>query len=146
MGSSPTFGTFGSLPYLSSDAELIAVAAANAHFRRESGAGFREVRPAALLAGHHGFLVTSALEAYLSVQSNRMNEIMKTLTLIATVMLPITFIAGVYGMNFKVMPELDWPWGYAYALGLMGAVTVVTMVWFWKKGWIGSRELDIEEE
>src|SRR5207302_8341119 len=69
-------------------------------------------------------LVTSALEAYLSVQSNRMNEIMKTLTLIATVMLPITFIAGVYGMNFTHMPELGWDNGYFYALGLMGAVAV----------------------
>jgi magnesium transporter len=91
-------------------------------------------------------LVTSALEAYLSVQSNRMNEIMKTLTLIATVMLPITFIAGVYGMNFKNMPELEWPWGYAWALGLMGTVAIGTLVWFWKKGWIGSRELDLPED
>jgi magnesium transporter len=91
-------------------------------------------------------LVTSSLEAYLSVQSNRMNEIMKTLTLIATVMLPITFIAGVYGMNFKHMPELDWSWGYPYALGLMGLVTVVCFVWFWKKGWIGSRDLEVPED
>jgi magnesium transporter len=91
-------------------------------------------------------LVTSALEAYLSVQSNRMNEIMKTLTLIATVMLPITFIAGVYGMNFKNMPELEWPWGYYCALGLMGVVTVFCMIWFWRKGWIGSRELDVPED
>ena len=91
-------------------------------------------------------LVTSALEAYLSVQSNRMNEIMKTLTLIATVMLPITFIAGVYGMNFKNIPELDWPWGYPYALGLMGIVTVICLAWFWRKGWIGSRELDVPED
>ena len=91
-------------------------------------------------------LVTSALEAYLSVQSNRMNEIMKTLTLIATVMLPITFIAGVYGMNFKHMPELDWLWGYPYALGLMAAVTIFCMIWFWRKGWIGSRELDVPED
>ena len=91
-------------------------------------------------------LVTSSLEAYLSVQSNRMNEIMKTLTLIATVMLPITFIAGVYGMNFKHMPELDWLWGYPYALGLMGLVTIVCFLWFWKKGWIGSRELEVPDE
>jgi magnesium transporter len=91
-------------------------------------------------------LVTSSLEAYLSVQSNRMNEIMKTLTLIATVMLPITFIAGVYGMNFKHMPELDWVDGYAYALALMGLVTVASMIWFWRKGWIGSRDLDVPED
>src|ERR1700712_2702270 len=61
-------------------------------------------------------ITSSALEAYLSVQSNRMNEIMKTLTLISTVMLPITFIAGVYGMNFEAMPELHSPWGYPLTL------------------------------
>jgi magnesium transporter len=91
-------------------------------------------------------LVTSALEAYLSVQSNRMNEIMKTLTLIATVMLPITFIAGVYGMNFKHMPELEWHYGYFMALALMAAVAAVCLGWFWKKGWIGSRDLEVPED
>ena len=91
-------------------------------------------------------LVTSALEVYLSVQSNRMNEIMKTLTLISTVMLPITFIAGLYGMNFKLMPELEQPWGYPAALTLMLSVVVGTLFWFRHKGWIGSRELDIPEE
>ena len=84
-------------------------------------------------------LVTSALDAYLSVQSNRMNEIMKTLTLISTVMLPLTFIAGVYGMNFKAMPELEWPLGYPMALGLMLTVAVSILLWFRRKGWIGGR-------
>jgi magnesium transporter len=91
-------------------------------------------------------LVTSALEAYLSVQSNRLNDIMKTLTLIATVMLPITFIAGVYGMNFKHMPELDFVWGYPVALGLMLAVVIGCLLWFRHKGWIGNRELDVPDE
>jgi len=91
-------------------------------------------------------LVTSALEAYLSVQSNRMNDIMKTLTLISTVMLPITFIAGLYGMNFKHMPELDVMWGYPAAVGLMAAVTVGILFWFRHKGWIGKREADIPED
>ncbi len=91
-------------------------------------------------------LVTSALEAYLSVQSNRMNDIMKTLTLIATVMLPITFIAGVYGMNFKHMPELEVVWGYPVALGIMLAVVIGCLLWFRRKGWIGNRELDVPEE
>ena len=91
-------------------------------------------------------LVTSALEAYLSVQSNRMNDIMKTLTLISTVMLPITFLAGLYGMNFKHMPELDFIWGYPAAVGLMAAVTVVILFWFRHKGWIGKREADIPED
>jgi len=89
-------------------------------------------------------LVTSSLDAYLSVQSNRMNEVMKTLTLMSTVMLPLTFIAGVYGMNFKPevskwnMPELEWVFGYPFALGLMAVVGVTILFWFRHKGWIGG--------
>src|SRR5581483_8866755 len=82
------------------------------------------------LADSYRDLVTSALDAYLSVQSNRMNEVMKTLTLISTVMLPITFIAGVYGMNFEHMPELRWEYGYPYALGLMAAVALGAVLFF----------------
>jgi len=88
------------------------------------------------LAEGYRDLVTSALDAYLSVQSNRMNEIMKTLTLISTVMLPLTFIAGVYGMNFKYIPELSWPHGYAYALALMGSVAVGIVLFFRRKRWL----------
>jgi magnesium transporter len=85
-------------------------------------------------------LVTSALDAYLSVQSNRMNEIMKALTLMSTVMMPLTFIVGLYGMNFKHMPELDWIWGYPAVLVLMVVVVTGILVWFRHRGWIGSRE------
>ncbi len=81
-------------------------------------------------------LLSNALEAYLSVQSNRMNEVMKTLTLMSTVMLPLTFIAGVYGMNFEVMPELHWKYGYAYALALMAAVAFAIVQWFRHKKWL----------
>jgi magnesium transporter len=88
------------------------------------------------LADSYRDLVTSALDAYLSVQSNRMNEVMKTLTLISTVMLPITFIAGVYGMNFEHMPELRWQYGYAYALGLMLTVAIGAVLFFRHKKWI----------
>ncbi len=88
------------------------------------------------LAESYRDLVTSALDVYLSVQSNRMNEVMKTLTLISTVMLPLTFIAGVYGMNFEHMPELKWLWGYPYALGLMVAVAVFAFIWFRFKKWV----------
>jgi magnesium transporter len=90
-------------------------------------------------------LVTSALDAYLSVQSNRMNEIMKALTLTSTVMLPLSFIAGVYGMNFKGekspynMPELDWFYGYPFAITLMATVALLILLVFRYKGWIGSR-------
>jgi len=91
-------------------------------------------------------LVSGTLDAYLSVQSNRMNEVMKTLTVISTVMLPITFIAGVYGMNFDRMPELHWLWGYPFALGLMAAVTLVTLWSFRRRGWIGNREPELPED
>lgn len=91
-------------------------------------------------------ITTSALEAYLSVQSNRMNEVMKTLTLISTLMLPITFIAGLYGMNFDNMPELRTRWGYPATLLLMAAITLVTLLWFWRKGWIGSKDFDVNIE
>ncbi len=95
-------------------------------------------------------LVTSSLDAYLSVQSNRMNEVVKTLTLMSTVMLPLTFIAGVYGMNFKGeksplnMPELDWYFGYPFAIGLMLLVAIGIVIFFKKKGYIGST-VDREE-
>jgi magnesium transporter len=91
-------------------------------------------------------ITSSALEAYLSVQSNRMNEVMKTLTLISTVMLPITFIAGVYGMNFEAMPELRSPWGYPLTLLTMFVVAVSTLVWFWRKGWLGAQNFDVKVE
>lgn len=95
------------------------------HFARvsEVAEGYRE-------------LVTSTMEAYLSVQGNRMNEVMKTLTLISTVMLPLTFIAGVYGMNFDVMPELRWHYGYAAVLGAMLATAVGIVFFFRHKRWL----------
>ena len=88
------------------------------------------------LAESYRDLVTGALDAYLSAQSNRMNEIMKTLTLMSTVMLPLTFIAGVYGMNYENMPELKWRYGYPFALGLMAAVGVAIVVWFRRRKWV----------
>lgn len=91
-------------------------------------------------------LITSALEAYLAVQANRMNEIMKTLTMISTVMLPLTFIAGVYGMNFKHMPELEWLYGYPFALGLMLAIALGIFWFFRRKRWIGSDDLPVVED
>jgi len=80
--------------------------------------------------------ITSALEAYLSVQNNRMSEVMKTLTLISTIMLPLTFVVGLYGMNFKHMPELEWLYGYPSALGLMLVVATGILIFFRKKRWI----------
>jgi magnesium transporter len=75
------------------------------------------------------------IDVYLSVQNQRLNEIMKVLTVIATLFIPLTFIASIYGMNFKHMPELEWRWGYAYALGLMVATAVGMLTYFRRKGW-----------
>ena len=81
-------------------------------------------------------LVTSLLEAQFSMQSNRMNEIMKRLTIISTIMLPLSLVAGIYGMNFKHMPELEWLWGYPFALGLMLTIAISIVTWFRVKRWI----------
>jgi magnesium transporter len=83
--------------------------------------------------------VTSGLmEVYLSSISNRTNEIMKVLTIISAVFIPMTLIAGVYGMNFKYLPELEWLWGYPFALGLMGIIAVALLLYFRAKGWLGA--------
>lgn len=78
----------------------------------------------------------SAVEAYLSVSANKTNEIMKVLTQISTVMLPLTFIAGVYGMNFDFMPELHWTYGYPFALGLMVVIAAALVLWFRRRHWL----------
>ena len=81
-------------------------------------------------------IVSSAMEAYLSVQSHKLNEIMKVLTLISTIMLPLTFIAGVYGMNFENMPELHMRWGYYVAWAAMITTAITFFVFFRRRGWI----------
>lgn len=81
-------------------------------------------------------LVASLLEAHFSMQSNRMNEVMKRLTVMSTIMLPLSVIAGVYGMNFQHMPELTWPFGYAFALSLMALVAVGIVLYFRAKRWL----------
>ena len=83
-------------------------------------------------------LLSGALDAYMSVVGNRMNEIMKVLTIFSAVMLPLTFIAGVYGMNFEYMPELKKEYGYFAAWGFMITVAVVMLGLFWRAGWIGG--------
>jgi magnesium transporter len=74
-------------------------------------------------------------DTYLSSISNRMNEIMKVLTIIATIFIPLTFIVGVYGMNFEHMPELKWPWGYFMIWGVMLAVGMGLLYYFKRKKW-----------
>ncbi len=81
-------------------------------------------------------MVTSLMDLHLSALSQRMNEIMKVMTLITTIFIPMSFIAGIYGMNFHFMPELSWPLGYPFALALMAATGVGFVVFFWRKRWL----------
>jgi magnesium transporter len=80
-------------------------------------------------------MLSGMLDLYLSSISNRMNEVMKVLTIIATIFIPVTFITGVYGMNFEHMPELKWAWGYLYVWVAMVAVGVSMLFYFKRKKW-----------
>ena len=87
-------------------------------------------------------MVTGMLDIYMSSISNKMNEVMKVLTIIATIFIPITFIAGIYGMNFDPdisrfnMPELGWPFGYIFAWSMMLIVTLCMILYFKRKRWL----------
>jgi magnesium transporter len=81
-------------------------------------------------------ITAGMLDIYLSSLSNRMNAIMKVLTIIATIFIPLTFVVGVYGMNFEHMPELKWRWGYPVVLLLMLAVAGTMIVYFRKRKWL----------
>jgi magnesium transporter len=81
-------------------------------------------------------VLSGMLDLYLSTVSNRMNEVMKVLTIIATIFIPMTFVAGIYGMNFKFMPELEWPWSYPVLWGVLIVIFIAMMVWFKRKKWL----------
>jgi magnesium transporter len=89
-------------------------------------------------------IAASLLEVYLSSVSNRMNEIMKVLTIISTIFIPLTFAAGIWGMNFAPdsspwnMPELRWRFGYPLALTVMASTAAVLLIWFRRRGWLGG--------
>lgn len=80
-------------------------------------------------------ILTGMLDVYLSSASNRLNEVMKVLTIIATIFIPLTFVAGVYGMNFEFMPELEVWWAYPAVLGLMLLTALAMVGYFRRKGW-----------
>lgn len=74
-------------------------------------------------------------DSYLSLNSHQTNNVMKVLTIITSIFAPLTFIAGIYGMNFENMPELTWKYGYFLSLGFMGIIGVLMYLWFKRKGW-----------
>jgi magnesium transporter len=80
-------------------------------------------------------LADGVLNTYLGALNNRMNEVMKTLSIVAAIFLPLTLIASIYGMNFQHMPELSWRYGYYYALGAMGAVALGMVLFFRLRRW-----------
>ena len=84
----------------------------------------------------HRDILSSLLEIYLSSISGRLNEVMKVLTIFASVFIPLTFIAGIYGMNFEHMPELKWAWGYPAIWGVFISTTAGLLYYFRRKGWI----------
>ena len=81
-------------------------------------------------------IISSMLDIYLSSLNYRLNEVMKVLTVIATIFMPLTFITGIYGMNFKHMPELEWEWGYFGAWGFILVVALLMLVYFKRRKWL----------
>jgi magnesium transporter len=81
-------------------------------------------------------LTSDMRDHYMSIKADRMNSIMLTLTVVTVIFMPLTFIAGIYGMNFEYMPELKWHYGYFAVLGLMAIVGVSMYIWFKRKGWL----------
>ena len=81
-------------------------------------------------------ILSGMLDLHLAIMGNRMNEVIKVLTIIATIFIPLTFLAGVYGMNFQHMPELSWRWGYFGIWGVMLAAAGAMLVYFKRKGWL----------
>ena len=96
-------------------------------------------------------LASGLLDIYMSSVANRTNDVMKVLTVVTTVFTPLTFIAGVYGMNFEPeagplsMPELRWRWGYVACLTFMGLLGSLMLATFWRRGWIGWGQTPTEE-
>ena len=81
-------------------------------------------------------ITASLMDIYLSNVSNRMNQIMKVLAIISTVFIPLTFVVGVYGMNFDYLPELHWRYGYPIVMIGMGVLVILQFLFFWRKGWL----------
>jgi magnesium transporter len=115
---------------------------------RETRAYFRDVYDHTVqlidLLETYRELSSNLMDVYLSSLSNRLNEVMKVLTIITTIFIPLTFICGVYGMNFNPdksplnMPELNWYWGYPVAMMVMLLIAVGELIYFQRRGWLGK--------
>ena len=81
-------------------------------------------------------MLSGMIDIYLSSLSNRMNQVMKVLTVIATIFMPLTFLAGVYGMNFKYLPELEWHWGYLFFWVVNITIAIIMLILFKRKKWL----------
>jgi len=90
-------------------------------------------------------LAGGLMDVYLSSIGNRQNEVMKVLTIMASIFIPLTFMAGIYGMNFENMPELHSAWGYPFLLAAMVVVVVGMIIYFRRKGWLGGQQLEPRE-
>jgi len=105
----------------------------------EALGGFREMAELVELLFEHIELLRgqcdAITQAYAAGVGNRMNQVMKTLTILTSIFAPLTFVAGIYGMNFEHMPELKWRFGYEYSLVLMALIAIVQVVWLWRRGW-----------
>lgn len=80
-------------------------------------------------------MLASFIDFYMMLNSSRMDQVMKTLTIISTIFIPLTFIVGVYGMNFDNMPEIHWEYGYFVTLAVMAAMVIFMLTWFKRKKW-----------
>lgn len=87
-------------------------------------------------------ITVGLVDVYLSILSNRLNEIMKLLTMLSAIFIPITFLAGLYGMNFEHMPELRWRFGYPAVLVVMAGMVAGMLLFFRRRGWIGAADAD----
>ncbi|MCW5961560.1 MAG: magnesium/cobalt transporter CorA [Pyrinomonadaceae bacterium] len=94
------------------------------------------------LAESYRDLVGGLFEIHFAVTANKTNEVMKLLAVFSAILLPLSLIAGIYGMNFKDMPELQSPYGYYIALGLMFAIAAILLIYFWRRGWIFEQRND----
>ena len=96
------------------------------------------------LAEGYRDLVAGLFDIHFAVVGNRTNDVMKTLAVLSSIILPLSLIAGIYGMNFENMPELKSEMGYFMTLGTMALLTIILLIYFWRRGWIFQRDVEIE--